>query len=182
MQGCRGRRGLNYHIRVLDSRISLVVIPTVFLDAYAMEDKEALERIGQLIVEAHRAKYPSRRQFSFASEMDVKTITSAERGERELHPNTQRKLEQFLGWRKGSIQDVWDNRAALDADAVTVAEMERGAEMNHAAPVSGTVPGNLSQFHTEEILGELMYRVRNYKSEIDRLNKVIALMSEEKRD
>lgn len=142
-----------------------------------MEDKEALERIGQLIMEAHRDKYPSRRQFAIATGMDVKTITTAEKGERELHPSTQRRLEQALGWRKGSIQDVWDNREALSAAAITLAEMERGAGTasgTHAVPNgNGIGPGNLSQFHTEEILGELMYRIRNYKAEITRLNSLI---------
>lgn len=147
-----------------------------------MEDKEALERIGQLIVEAHRGRYDSRRQFALASGMDVKTITTAERGERELHPTTQRKMEDSLGWRRGSIQDVWDNRAALDAESVTVAEMERGAGANNTTPVSVAGVGNLSQFHTEEILGELMYRIRNYKAEINRLNTLIQDVSDRDED
>lgn len=142
-----------------------------------MEDKEALERIGQLITEAHREQYPSRRQFALTTGMDVKTITTAERGERELHPTTQRRLEQALGWRKGSIQEVWDNRATLAPEQVTVADMQRGADLSHngnvAAAANGMLAGNLSQFHTEEILGELMYRIRNYKAEIARLNSLI---------
>jgi hypothetical protein len=141
-----------------------------------MNEQEILEAIGRLITEAHRDRYPSRRQFAIATGMDVKTITTAEKGEREMYPNTQRRLEDALHWRKGSIQDLWENRASLDPGALTVAEMERGyvegqseGDELPAAPV-----GNLSQFYTEEIMAELMYRIRNYKAEIERLKQQIA--------
>lgn len=140
-----------------------------------MGEQEILKALGRLIAAAHKEKYPSRRQFAIAMDMDTKTVTTAERGERELHPNTQRRMEQALGWRKGSIQEVWDHRDEIDPAALTVPEMERGAEPPAAeAPPEEWKYGNMGQFHTEEIAAELMYRIRNYKEEIDRLKKQIS--------
>lgn len=139
-----------------------------------MEDQEILEAIGRLIAAAHKDKYPSRRQFAIAADIDVKTITSAEGGKRELHPHTQRRIEQALGWRKGSIEEVWAHRDEIEPDALTVEDMERGAGEAGQPLVPEWTYGNMSQFHTEEIAAELMYRIRNYKEEIARLKKQVS--------
>jgi len=140
-----------------------------------MNDTETLKAIARLITEARQDRYPSRRQFVFAAGIDVKTVVTAEKGERELHPHTQRKLEQALGWRKGAIADVWQHRSEIPAESLTVAEMERGAGdetwedlESRAAQVSRS-GSPLSHVLTEEIVAELMYRIRNYKEEIERL-------------
>jgi hypothetical protein len=129
-----------------------------------MKDQETLEALGKLIAAAHKDKYPSRRQFALAAEVDVKTITSAEKGTRELHPNSQRRIEQALGWRKGSIEEIWEHRDEIDPAALTVAEMERGVTPATWAP-GGEEPhvNRASQLTDEELLAELSYRFRNYK-------------------
>lgn len=127
-----------------------------------MKDQETLEALGRLITEAHKDRYPSRRQFAIATGIDVKTITTAERGERELHPNSQRKIEQALGWRKGSIEEVWEHRGEIDLAALTVEEMQRGAGTVTPAE-NDAVASRASQLTDEELLAELSYRFRNYK-------------------
>ena len=129
-----------------------------------MKDQETLEALGRLIAAAHKDKYPSRRQFAAATGVDVKTITSAEKGERELHPTSMRRIEKALGWRKGSIEEVWEHRDEIDPTALTVAEMERGA-VGDAWPGSGEEihVNRASQLTDEELLAELSYRFRNYK-------------------
>jgi hypothetical protein len=139
-----------------------------------MEDKEAREAIGHLIAAAHKDKYPSRRQFGLAAKVNIKTIISAERGERLLHPSTMRSLEKALGWRKGSIEDIWERRADIDPDAVTLAEMERGADTDTDAdtdadtdllPMENHTPHvrPASQLTDEELLAELSIRFWGYK-------------------
>jgi len=130
-----------------------------------MNDEQTLKALGRLIADAQADRYPSRRQFAKHVGVDIKTITSAEKGERELHPNSQRKIEQALGWRKGSIQDVWQHRSEIPAESLTVGEMERGAgedtwEDLEAASKRVT---RASQLTDEELLAELSYRFRNYK-------------------
>jgi hypothetical protein len=129
-----------------------------------MEDKDALKAIGHLIAAAHKDKYPSRRQFGLAAKVNIKTITSAERGERLLHPSTMRSLEKALGWRKGSIEDIWERRADIDPDAVTLAEMERGADAD-LLPMEDHTPHvrPASQLTDEELLAELSIRFWGYK-------------------
>ncbi|WP_306916838.1 transcriptional regulator [Arthrobacter sp. V4I6] len=130
-----------------------------------MNEQQTLEALGRLITEAHRDKFPSRRQFALTTGIDVKTITTAEKGERELHPTTQRRLEQALGWRKGSISEVWEHRESLDQATLTIAEMERGAEDEPAdseAAAQARVT-RASQLTDEELLAEISYRFRNYK-------------------
>ena len=130
-----------------------------------MNDEETLKAIGTLITDARKDRYPSRRQFAMTAGMDIKTVVTAEKGEREIHPHTQRRIEQALGWRKGSIEDVWGHRSEIPADSLTVEEMERGAgeeswEDLEAKSVSVT---RASQLTDEELLAELSYRFRNYK-------------------
>lgn len=130
-----------------------------------MGEKETLKALGRLIAAAHKDKYPSRRQFAAAADIDVKTITSAEKGERELHPTSMRRIERALGWRKGSIEEIWEHRDEIDPGRLTVAEMERGAgDATWTAP-AGEEPhvNRASQLTDEELLAELSYRFRNYK-------------------
>lgn len=130
-----------------------------------MNDTETLQAIGDLIAEARKERFPSRRQFAKAAGVDIKTAVTAETGEREIHPHTQRRIEQALGWRKGAIEDVWMHRVEIPAESLTVQEMERGAgeeswEDLEAKSVSVT---RASQLTDEELLAELSYRFRNYK-------------------
>lgn len=130
-----------------------------------MNDTETLKKLGALIAEARMDRYPSRRQFALAVGADIKTIATAEKGDRELHPHSQRRIEQALGWRKGSIGDVWQHRAELMPESLTVAEMERGAEAETWEDLEKSAAQVIRARHLtdEELLAELSYRFRNYK-------------------
>jgi transcriptional regulator with XRE-family HTH domain len=136
-----------------------------FLDDAGMNDTETFAALGRLIVEAREERYPSRRQFAQAAGMDIKTVVTAEKGVRELHPHTQRRIEQALGWRKGAIHDVWQHRTEIPAESLTVQEMERGAgeETWEDLEAKATQVSRASQLTDEELLAELSYRFRNYK-------------------
>lgn len=138
-----------------------------------MNDTETFAALGRLIVEAREERYPSRRQFAQAAGMDIKTVVTAEKGVRELHPHTQRRIEQALGWRKGAIHDVWQHRSEIPAESLTVAEMERGAADETWEDLARKEQNGsrLSHFESEEIVAELMYRIRNYKEDIARLTR-----------
>lgn len=131
-----------------------------------MDDNETLQAIGRLIAEGWNARYPSRRQFAIALGIDVKTIMDAEKGKRALSSNTQRIFEKSLGWRRGSIDDVWKHRIEIPAEHLTLAEMERGAGHDTWEDLEQGVKGTAtraSQLTDEELLAELQYRFRNYK-------------------
>ena len=130
-----------------------------------MNDTETLTAVARLIIEARQDRYPSRRQFALATGVDIKTVVTAEKGERELHPHTQRRIEQALGWRKGAIQDVWQHRSEIPAESLTVAEMERGATEDtwEDLEAKATQVTRASQLTDEELLAEISYRFRNYK-------------------
>lgn len=116
-----------------------------------MDDAEAWSAIGQLIGKAQREKFPSRRQFSIATSLDIKTLTAAEKGMRELHSNTQSEIEKALGWRKGSIDEVWTRRGDITAESLTVQQMHE--QNNHATPFSA------SDLTDKELLDELALRL-----------------------
>lgn len=140
-----------------------------------MEEKEARELLGALIAEAWPGKYPSRRQFALNSDVNIKTLMTAETGEREMSLGTQMRIEKALGWRTGSIGDVLRNRQTLGPHAVTIADMERGAP----APDEEILTSQQNTSHwgsgvsDEELLVEVSYRLRNYKDEIKRLKALV---------
>lgn len=141
-----------------------------------MDDNETLQAIGRLIEEGWKARYPSRRQFALALGIDQKTVMDAEKGKRALAANTQRIFEKSLGWRKGSIEDVWKQRIEIPVEHLTLAEMERGAEHETWEDLDQNNKGSdfrASQLHDEEIIAELMFRLRNYKDEVARLNRLL---------
>jgi transcriptional regulator with XRE-family HTH domain len=133
-----------------------------------MNDSETLQALGRLIADARKDRYPSRRQFAITTGVDIKTVTTAEKGERELAVNTQRRIEQALGWRKGSIEDVWLHRSEIPAESLTVQEMERGSgeETWEDLDAAANQVRRASQLTDEELLAELSYRFRNYKVQI----------------
>lgn len=131
---------------------------------FAMDDQETLKAVGALIEEAWKNRYPSRRQFAKAVGADIKTVVSAGKGERAIAFHTQNRIEKALGWRKGSIENVWQHRTEIPVENLTLEEMERGAtedtweDLEKASNVT-----RASQLTDEELLAELQYRFRNYK-------------------
>jgi transcriptional regulator with XRE-family HTH domain len=141
-----------------------------------VNEQETRKLIGRLIAEARRHKYPSRRQFAIRSGVNIKTLMTAETGEREISLGTQVRVEKALGWRDGSIGDVLRNRKSLDPDAVAVVEMERGAPVPETdiTAFQETKPHWGHGVSDEELLAEVSYRLRNYKDETERLKAPVS--------
>lgn len=132
-----------------------------------MNETQILELIGNLIQNARMELQKS--QISFAKEiaLNVQTLRTMERGERMAQSLAQGKVEKGLGWRIGSIREIWEDRANLTPDQVTLEEMRRGAgeatfqEIENGSDKSPVMKASL--LSDEELLAELSYRFRNYK-------------------
>lgn len=136
-----------------------------------MNETETLEHLGLLIQNARMEIQRSQIAFSKEIGLNVQTLRTMERGERMAQSVAQAKVEKGLGWRTGSIREIWDDRDNLTADQVTLDEMRRGAgeatfqelENGNGHPVM-----KASLLSDEELLAELSYRFRNYKIALNR--------------
>lgn len=129
-----------------------------------MEKDQALSQVATLIAEARKDRFPSRRQFALATGLDIKTVMSVEKGEREIHPKTQRRMEQALGWRFGVIEEIITGQMEGALMNLTVADLASGSNLED--PRTGTDGSTVtpaSMLSDEELLAELAYRFRTYK-------------------
>lgn len=136
-----------------------------------MNETETLELIGNLIKNARMELQTSQIAFAEQIGLNVQTLRTMERGDRLAQSVAQAKVEKGLGWRTGSIREVWEDREDLVAENVTLDEMRRGAgegsfqdiERNgETSPVM-----KASMLSDEELLAELSYRFRNYKVQLN---------------
>lgn len=137
-----------------------------------MNDKETLERIGQLIRDARKHLGESMAALAERAGINSKTLWSAETGSRFPHDINQLKIEKVLGWRHGSIAEAWAQREDLDADNLTVEWMQAGgdsASWGELAAQKTTPLAKAINLTDEELLAELSYRFRNYREENARL-------------
>lgn len=136
-----------------------------------MNEKETLEHIGTLIQLARMEVQKSQIAFSKDIDLNVQTLRTMERGDRMAQSVAQSKVEKGLGWRTGSIREVWEDREDLTPESVTLEEMRRGAgeptfqelENGNNHPVM-----KASLLSDEELLAEIAYRFRNYKINANR--------------
>lgn len=137
-----------------------------------MNESETLELIGTLIKNARMELQVSQISFAETISLNVQTLRTMERGDRLTQSVAQAKVEKGLGWRTGSIQEVWEDREHTQADSVTLDEMRRGAgeptfqEIENGTAESPVMKASL--LSDEELLAELSYRFRNYKDTINR--------------
>ncbi len=112
-------------------------------------------------------------QLAFAESisLNVQTLRTMERGVRITQDRAQAKVEKGLGWRIGSINDVWEDREHLQADSITLTEMRRGAseatfqDLENGSSKSPVMKASL--LSDEELLAEISYRFRNYKVQLN---------------
>lgn len=136
-----------------------------------MNEEQALETIGHLIKEGRLALGYAQKPFATVSGVDTKTLATMEKGTRVAWETNQRKVEQALGWRVGSIQRVLDDAEDIPAGSVTLASMKEGAgepswqdlDAEESAKNKGPAT-RANQLTDEELLAELSYRFRNYKN------------------
>lgn len=132
-----------------------------------MTASETLEKLGRLIRDGRLDKKLARQPFAKVVGIDPKTLASMENGTRIPWETNQRKLEEALGWRPGSIQEVIEKADIIPITSLTLEYMREAAtestwqdldaeETDRTRPV--TRAGELSN---EELIGELAYRLRN---------------------
>lgn len=135
-----------------------------------MNDTETLQTIGNLIKTARMQFQASQLALAKQANMDVQTLRKMERGEGMVQSVAQAKVEKALGWRIGSINELWEERADLVAGNVTLEDMGRHAdepgfqqiENGDKSPVM-----KASLLSDEELLAEIAYRFRNYKVQLN---------------
>lgn len=136
-----------------------------------MNESEILEHLGLLIQNARMEMQQSQIAFSKEIGLNVQTLRTMERGERMAQSVAQAKVEKGLGWRTGAIREIWDDRANLSIEQVTLDEMRRGAgepSFQEIENGNGTPVMKASLLSDEELLAELSYRFRNYKIALNR--------------
>lgn len=148
-------------------------VPRCFREDKAVIDADMQQAIGQLIQESRVERGFSQLRLAKEAGVDVKTLRSMEDGSRWASDVTRAKIEQVFGWRKGAMQDLWNDREHLPLKSVTLTELQRGAgeptweelETEDAGKASGPVR-RASQLTDEELLAELSYRFRTYKDQL----------------
>ena len=136
-----------------------------------MKDTETLKLIGKLIQNARMELPTSQIAFAEQVSLNVQTLRTMERGDRLVQDVAQAKVEKGLGWRTGSIAEIWAEREDLVAENVTLDEMRRGAgeatfqEIEKNGSESPVMKA--SMLSDEELLAELSYRFRNYKVQLN---------------
>lgn len=136
-----------------------------------MNVTQTLELIGNLIVNARMELAISQIQFAEQIGLNVQTLRKMERGDGMAQSVAQAKVERGLGWRTGSIREVWEEREDLVAENVTLDEMRRDAgestfqELEKNGDTSPVMKASL--LSDEELLAEISYRFRNYKVQLN---------------
>lgn len=138
---------------------------------WGVTESEALETIGALIKQGRLEMGLAQQPFAKLSGVDTKTLASMEKGTRLAWETNQRKVEDALQWRAGSIQKVIDEAADTPRESVTLESLRDGggeaswqalADEERAAKEGPVTRAN--QLTDEELLAELSYRFRNYKN------------------
>lgn len=158
----------------------LLVVPTKNAHHRGVNDKEALERIGQLIRDARKEKGESMAALAERAGINSKTLWSAEKGERVPHDVNQLKIEKALGWRHGAMAEAYSGREELAPENLTLAWMRAGGESESWGDLAQVRTGPLEKsmhLKDDDLAMELVYRLRNYRAEIERLNAVIERLS-----
>lgn len=135
-----------------------------------VNETEALQVIGKLIIEGRAEMNINQRPFSQLAGVAIKTLAAMEKGQSLGWHTSRQKVEKALGWRVGAIQKVIDDAAHIPAESLTLAVMKEGAgeatwadlaaeeDAKRTSPVT-----RASMLTDEELLAELAYRFHNYK-------------------
>lgn len=132
-----------------------------------MTSKETIKKLGQLIKDGRLAMGLAKQPFAIKAGIDPKTLSTMENGTRIPWETNQRKLEDALGWRPGSIQEIVTRADIIPPESLTLDYMRQDADAetwqdldteNTHQTRPATRAGELSN---EELIGELAYRLRN---------------------
>lgn len=149
-----------------------LIFPNFSYTMKNVNDIEALKVIGRLVVSARVQQGKTQVGLAKEAGVDVKTLRTLEGGDHLLQDTKLHAIEKVLGWRAMSIRQVWDVRDHIDLDSVTTDDMKLGSQHGGwgelAAEASKPVT-KASQLTTEELVLDLLYRVRHYEVELSRM-------------
>ena len=132
-----------------------------------MEYTEALKTIGRLVRNGRLEMDTAQQPFARDAGVDLKTLRTLETGDRAPRDTTLIKIEAALGWRQGVIREVLDHHAIIPVTSVTLDYLREGAQEATWLDLAAEEERNLqpvrkaSLLSNEEIIGELLYRLRH---------------------
>lgn len=125
--------------------------------------------LGKLILEAYTTKGLTRIDLANELGTNVRSITSYTQGDALPRVAKRQKLEAFLGWREGSIQEF-----LVEANSGRPLE-ELGLKWMGYAASSGVAAG----LSAEDLADELLRRLRNAESRVRSLQRELDAVREE---
>ena len=129
----------------------------------SVDELEALQTIGRLIKEERLAQGISQVQLAKQAGTAIKTVRTLESGTRRTQEINQRKLENALGWRAGSVSEVLKGKSTFAPDQITHDDMRTTDGSRQASSPRMAVPAasnaRASHLSDEELLAELTYRM-----------------------
>lgn len=129
------------------------------------EHQEAVKkRLGELITEGYNAIGETRRSMAQALGSSDRTLYAVENGMTTPRKHTQLKMEAFLGWKRGAIEDLLSVGPDVDLDRVAVATM-RAAAAGLGDPAEVESDGALARKVTLAV-SDLLARLEMRESEL----------------
>lgn len=135
-----------------------------------MNDQQTRDALGALLKEVRLAQAATQQEMAKQCGVDIRTWQVLERGEKLPREMNLAKIEKGIGWRVGSIMEIWRDRDHIPASSVTLAEMTHGSTEASWTDLEAEAAGGpvlrASQLTDEELAAELTYRLRNYKNRV----------------
>lgn len=130
---------------------------------------ELKAHLGQLILEGYKSKGLTRIDVAKELGVDVRSITSYTQGDAIPRVSKRQKLEAFLGWRDGAIQEfIVEANSGTPLETFNLKWMGFGVESDVMAGLSA-----------DELADELLRRLRNAESRVRSLQRELDAVREE---
>lgn len=120
--------------------------------------------LGILATDAREARGWNRNQAARLMGVTHQTLSNVEAGgPRPPGRNTRESIERVYGWRRGCIQELWDNHEGLEFGSITAGFVSPG----RLRPATPTAPAVLTltpvakaaDLTTAELMAELSFRI-----------------------
>lgn len=123
------------------------------------------KRLGELITEGYNAIGETRRSMAQALGSSDRTLYAVENGMTTPRKHTQLKMEEFLGWKRGSISELLSVGPDVNLDQVSVATMRAVAPAGWGEPVEAESDGALARKVTLAVT-DLLARLEEREREV----------------
>jgi hypothetical protein len=117
----------------------------------SVTDDETLVALGALAAEARAARGENKKTAAARMGLNEGTLSHLERALTTRAPtrSTMAVVESYYGWRKGAMQEIWENRREIHAHDVSLAMML-------PRPAAGLLKA--SHLTDQELMAELNFR------------------------